>query len=284
MASPIKRNRKTKRDIKTIREGLFAILENDYPQTVRGIFYQAVSRGLVEKTEPEYKGTVCRLLGEMREAGELPFRWIADNTRWMRKPDTYGSLVDMLENSAAFYRRAVWQSQRDYIEIWLEKDALAGVFSDVTYEYDVPLMVTRGYPSTTYIFEAAEEIDRIGKPTFIYYFGDRDPSGVNIYQTVERKLQKWTSGKITFTHAAVTPEQIDEYDLPTRPTKKTDSRAKKFKGESVELDAIPARELRLIVETCILNHIDTDALKGVLMAEEQERKTLEMLAANFTNL
>ena len=179
----------------TIREELFAILKNDHPQTVRGIFYQAVSRGLVEKTEPEYKETVCRLLGEMREAGELPFRWIADNTRWMRKPDTYGSLVDMLENSAAFYRRAIWQSQRDYIEIWLEKDALSGVFSDVTYEYDVPLMVTRGYPSITYIFEAAEEIDRIGKPTFIYYFGDRDPSGLNIFERSNGNCRNGQAGK-----------------------------------------------------------------------------------------
>jgi hypothetical protein len=53
---------------------------------VRGVFYQAVTRGLVAKTEAEYKRTVIRLLGIMRREGELPYGWIADETRWMRKP------------------------------------------------------------------------------------------------------------------------------------------------------------------------------------------------------
>ena len=72
-------------------------LKNDHPMTVRQVYYQLVSQGVIDKTEAEYKGTVCRLLVQMRKANLIPFDWIADNTRWMRKPNTYGSLGEMLQ-------------------------------------------------------------------------------------------------------------------------------------------------------------------------------------------
>jgi hypothetical protein len=49
--------------------------------TVRQVFYQMVSRGLIEKTEREYRSTVVRFLTNMGLAHELPFAWIADNSR-----------------------------------------------------------------------------------------------------------------------------------------------------------------------------------------------------------
>jgi hypothetical protein len=74
----------------------------------------------------------------MRLGGEIPFAWITDSTRWMRKPRTYSSIADMLERTV-IYRRALRDSSPVYVEIWLEKDALAGVLYDVTAVYDVPL-------------------------------------------------------------------------------------------------------------------------------------------------
>ncbi len=80
----------------------------------------------------------------MRRARELPFHWIADNTRWMRKPTTHDGLSDLLQDTAQLYRRSLWSNQSAYVEIWLEKDALSGVLYPITQEFDVPLMVTRG--------------------------------------------------------------------------------------------------------------------------------------------
>src|SRR5215472_4395620 len=123
------RSRSTRRsqdEIARIRRELYEVLEADNPMTVRQLFYQLVSRGVIAKTEAEYKQTVVRLLGVMRRAGELPFSWLADNTRWMRKPRTYRSMKDMLELTTQTYRRALWSDQGAYVEIWLEKDALAG--------------------------------------------------------------------------------------------------------------------------------------------------------------
>ena len=67
--SPTRRPRRSKMEMEKIRNGMYNILAEQHPATVRGTFYQAVSRGLVGKTEAEYKTTVGRLLTEMRRAG-----------------------------------------------------------------------------------------------------------------------------------------------------------------------------------------------------------------------
>src|SRR5262249_53563206 len=114
--------------------------------TVRQVFYQATIHGLVEKAESGY-GKVQTDLTLMRRAGELPYAYLADNTRWQRKPRSYNSVKDALRETAQFYRKALWTDADSYVEIWLEKDALAGVVLPVTAMYDVPLMVARGYAS-----------------------------------------------------------------------------------------------------------------------------------------
>ena len=282
---PIKRRRRTTSDLEDIRGAIYETLAGDNPATVRQVFYRLVSSGVIEKTEAEYKNTVCRLLTIMRREGELPFGWIADNTRWMRKPRTYSSLEDVLEQTANFYRRALWDDQDVYVEVWLEKDALSGVLYPITEGWDVPLMVTRGYPSLSFLYSAADNIRDIGKPTFIYYLGDYDPSGVNIPQVVERNLHELAPGaSISFQRIAVNPDQIRSMELLTRPTKMTDSRAKNFRGESVEVDAIPPGVLKQLVEDSIVAHVDEQALRTVEIAEESERNLLLKIAANYQTM
>jgi hypothetical protein len=280
--SPIKRDRRTKRELGTIREALYQTLAADNPATVRQIFYRLVSANVIEKTEAAYKTTVCRLLALMRREGALPFGWIADNTRWMRKPRTYSSIEDALKRTAEFYRRALWDEQKAYVEVWLEKDALAGVLYPITAEWDVPLMVTRGYPSLSFLYAAAQHIRETDKQTFIYYLGDHDPIGVNIPELVERELREMADADITFERLAVNPEQIHSFNLQTRPTKTTDSRAKSFKGESVEVDAIPPATLRNLVNTAIVKHIDQRALEVLQIAEESERGLLASFAEHWS--
>ena len=63
--------------------------------------------------------------------------------------------------------------------------------------------------------------------------------------------------------------------LPTRPTKLTDSRAKKWTGgDGVELGAIPARQLRELVRKCIERHVDKRKLETLKVAEASEREML----------
>ena len=270
-----KRSRRTKAVVTSIRDAIREILEEDNPQTVRQVFYALTVRGVITKAEIEYQRTVIRLLVEMREAGKIPFDWIADNTRWMRKPTTYIGLDACLKNTANFYRRDLWAAMPVYVEVWCEKDALAGVLMEETEPYDVPLMVAKGYASISFLHSAAEVIEAKGKPAYIYHFGDLDPSGVDAARDIEAKLRRYApTAEIYFERPAVTREQVEQWNLPTRPTKMTDTRAKKFAGTSVELDAIPARQLRELVRSCIERHVNQEQLAVLRAAEQSERETL----------
>ena len=181
----------------------------------------------------------------------------------------------MLSVTAVTYRRAIWDSQPAYVEIWLEKDALAGVVYEETGHWDVPLMVTRGYPSVSYLYEAADAIREQKKPAYLYYFGDLDPSGVDITRTVERGIREFAPNvDLFFQRVAVNPQQVEELGLPTRPTKESDSRSKSFSGESVEVDAIPPTHLSELVKGCIEKHIDRKLLRRTRKVEAAERETL----------
>src|SRR6516164_1730135 len=133
-ASQIRRIRATKAEVAARREALLDIIEAGRPMTVRQVFYQATVRGLVEKAESGY-AKVQTDLTVMRRAGELPYDWLADNTRWQRKPRTFNSVEDALRDTAALYRKNLWQDAGSYVEIWLEKDALSGVLYPVTSMY-----------------------------------------------------------------------------------------------------------------------------------------------------
>ena len=281
-------SRRTKAEIDHIKLSIYGLCERYRPMTVRQLFYALTVEQVIPKTEGAYKNIVCRLTKEMRLAGELPWHWLADHTRWMRKPDTYGSLDDCLEQAQLAYRRALWDPNTNdqYVEVWLEKDALAGVLSPVTEEYDVPLMVTRGYPSLSYQHSAAMGIKQqlaargtYGEAT-IYYFGDFDPSGADISRSTEQRLREFVgnrqSGWLNFKRVAVNHDQIAEMNLPTRPTKTTDSRSKKFGFDfSCEVDAIRPDALRQMVRDCITDHIDPDQIAVIQETEQQERQLLE---------
>ena len=286
--SPTKRTRRTKAEMEALRSALYEIVAQAAPASVRQVFYQAVSRGLVEKNEAEYKNTVCRLLADMRLQGEMPYGWIADGTRWQRKPKTHAGLRDALGDIHRTYRRNLWDNQDAYIEIWCEKEALAGVIYEVTARYDVPLMVTRGYPSLSFLASAAEdiEIEGMDSDVFIYYFGDFDPSGLDIARNVEERLDEMASDTfINFERSAVTADQVDEMALPLRPTKRHDTRARNWVGGSVELDAIEPDTLRTMVAGCIEQHVDPDALNVMQIVEAEERDQLERLInRDFTEM
>lgn len=252
------------------------------PMTVRQMFYRMSTSGYVEKTENGYR-RVQRCLLEMRRADAIPYSWIADNTRWIRRPTSYGSMSEALENWQRNYRRDIWDYQDSHVEIWLEKDALSGVLYDITGEYGVPMPVTRGYSSETFLYDAADILKAIEKPIYIYHFGDFDPSGRDAARDIADKLRGF-GAVFEFIEAAVTERQVIEMQLPTRPTKQTDTRAGAWLAsgqESVELDAIPPNILRRMVRSIIEGHIDPVELAYVRKVEAEERARIGEIARHF---
>src|SRR5215472_15117712 len=249
----------------------------------QAVFYQATVRGLVEKAESGY-GKVQTDLTLMRRDGSLSYGWLADNTRWQRKPRTFNGVEEALKATAAFYRKNLWRDADAYVEIWLEKDALSGVVYPVTSMYDVPLMVARGYASLSFLYSAAEAINELDVPAYIYHLGDFDPSGVNAGEKIEETLRELApDAEITFERIAVTPEQIANWDLPTRPTKASDTRSKNFGEISVELDAIEPNQLRTLVQEAIELHLPPEQFEILKAAEESERDVITRLVGKVTH-
>ena len=248
------------------------------PVTVRQIFYRLSTLEAVDKSERGYK-VVGRLCTQMRLDGEIPFSYFADNTRWMRRPRTYNTIEEALELTAQTYRKSLWQNQTAAAEIWLEKEALAGVIYPVTSLWDVPLMVVKGYPSVTFLHTAASQMKNDyfhhNRITKIFYLGDRDPSGLDIFRNITERIPEFAQNTpIIFSHVAVTPAQVRRWQLPSRPTKKKDSRAKDFEGESVELDAILPSDLRQLVTDCIEKVIDSSQLEQLREIEKMEKESV----------
>ena len=121
------------------------------------------------------------------------------------------------------------------------------------------------------------------KPCFIYHFGDFDPSGVNAAEKIEETLRDLApTAEIHFERMAVTPRQIVEWELPSRPTKSSDSRSKAWTGgNSVELDAISPDDLRELVRRCIEHHLPRAQLEALKVAEESEREALVAFAEEW---
>lgn len=261
-ASQIKRHRSSRVEIAARRAALYQIVRIGQPMTVRQVYYQATVHGIVDKTEAGYTKVQTDLV-LMRRAGQLPYEWLADNTRWTRKPRTFDGVQHALDETARLYRKSLWVNAGTYVEVWLEKDALAGVVMPVTALYDVPLMVARGYASLSFLHTAAEYMARLDVPIFIYHLGDFDPSGVNAGEKIRETLHELApNADITFKRIGVTEAQIAQWNLPTRPTKTSDTRAKRFGSDiSVELDAIEPRQLRNLVEDYINEHLPQDELR-----------------------
>lgn len=280
--SPIKRQRRrrSQAELKALDGALAEIVAEIEPATVRQVFYQAVVRGLVPKDEARGYKLVQRRLLKLRESGEVPYGWITDNVRIVRGHNRYEGPDDYARVAAEFYRRDYWAESPVNVEVWLEKDALAGVLvPTVVDECGLDLHVTRGYASVSYLQSAADFIKRDGRPTFVYLLTDFDPSGLGIADTVTVELMNRSyPTEVHVERLAVDREQIDEYGLPTRPTKTTDSRARKFMQQhgtgSVELDAIPPAILRSLVRDSIERHMDPDKLRVLKLAEEEERDVL----------
>ncbi len=278
--SPIKRKRRTKAEIMVLDLALAEIVAEVEPATVRQVFYQAVVRGLVPKDETEGYRLVQRRLLSLRERGTIPYGWITDNARIVRRRARWQSPDEFAREAAARYRKDYWAEAEVRVEVWLEKDALAGVLlPTVVDECGLDLYVTRGFASVSYLQEAAEFIEEDGRQTFVYLLTDLDPSGLSIAETVECELvERAVTNPPEVERIAVTREQIDRYGLPTRPTKANDSRAATFVKEhgtgSVELDAIPPDTLRELVRSHIEDHMDSDQLRILKLAEREERRLL----------
>lgn len=239
--------------------------------TVRQLYYQLVTRGY-PKTEAFY-GRAQRELLHMRQEGVLSYNMIIDNSRRRIKYPTFDTGMEALDSWMQHYKQNVWSGLDTYCEIWLEKRALEAVFRDVCYEYDVPLCVSSGFASESFIHQAAEQMKAIGKRSVVYYFSDYDPSGLALSNAVRGKLPRFGVRNFDFARVALSQEQINTYSLPMRETKKS-NHSRGFDGDSCELDALNPRVLKQLISGCINDLIPAHHMRNIQVEQEVQLQTL----------
>ena len=280
--SRTKRTRRTNAEMESLLDAVKSELASTSERmTIRHLFYRLANNAkAIAKTEAAYSN-LCRHLSVWRKAGEIPYSAFVDSTRWYYGTTGFSSVEEALHDCAASYRKNLWRTEGRHVEVWCEKETIASLLSAAAARYGVQVFVCRGFASLSSLWDAAESFKgyrEAGHDVHLLYFGDRDPSGVLVDQTLERTFRDTFNVKIDLRRVAVTPEQIEQYNLPTRPTKTGTTHARGFVGESVEIDAMEPAELHRLVDDALSGFIDARALEAAKVAEESERSIIMRLA------
>ncbi len=254
-----------------------AVLERERPMTLRALYYRLASAGHLPATDQGYN-RLKRLMARLREAGEVPVTgWLVDRVRSTLKPSSWSGLADFGDTVRHAYRKDLWARMPHHIEVFVEKDAIAGTIQPVTYEYDVALNVIRGDVSISFAGEIAALWAEVEKPITVYYLGDYDPSGFGIEAELRDKLARYSGKECTWVRLGVTAGDFLDFNLMPLPVKKSSRSAafvREYGTDCAEVDALPPGELRQRVQTAIESHIDQDRWERLKRVEQLEQQTL----------
>lgn len=162
-----------------------------YVLTLRQLHYQFVGH------DPKYVNhdTAYKKLGSIlddcRYAGVIDWDAFEDRGRTPFIPYSADDLADGLTDLKNQYRINRQDGQTRYVELWTEKDALSGILKRSTSKYHIQLVVNKGYTSSSAIYAAYERVIKHileGRRVTILYFGDHDPSGLDMIRDVTDRL------------------------------------------------------------------------------------------------
>lgn len=278
------------------------IIENYLGQglrlTLRQLYYQLVTRNFITNEEKSYKN-LSTLVSDARLAGLMDWDAIEDRVRQPRLPTQWDSIQDLVEAAVSGYRLPRWEGQDYYVELWVEKDALAGVLRPLASEFHVTMMVNRGYSSQSAMYESAgrfkenayeDDDDGDGnrsqkKEPLLFYLGDHDPSGEDMVRDIRDRMQTFGVYDLTVEKLALTWEQIRQYNPPPNPAKISDPRAAayiaKHGNNSWEVDALPPELLARIIRAAFLPVVDMNKMKKITAKEERDKIALRKVAENL---
>lgn len=269
--------------IATANAIIAAYADMDLRLTLRQLYYQFVAHHDLPNTEKSYKN-LGRLLSDARLAGLVDWDAIEDRGRVPSIWSQWASIQDRVDQAVDNFRLPRWAGQENYAELWVEKQALAGVLEGVAYAHHATLMVNKGYSSQSAMYEAAKRFIRKGRRhdnLHLFYLGDMDPSGEDMVRDVRERLDMFGVRNLTVTKIALTMDQVEEYGPPPNPAKLSDSRAREYIAKwgrsSWEVDALdPATLVELITEA-FDGVLDRKRMDRVIRREDKQREKLQAL-------
>lgn len=277
--------RKTLQLIDLINEVGQEYQDRGYVLTLRQMYYQLVARGYIENSQRSYKN-VGKTISDGRTAGLIDWDIITDRLRGIRGQSHEIGPANALWRWAQDYAIDKWNAQPNYVEVWVEKDALIDVVGRACDAIDTPYTSDRGYTSTTEIRNAAQRfISHNGKNgRYILYLGDHDPSGVDMTRDIKDRLALF-GANVEVRRIALTMEQIRTYNPPPAFAKAGDARTPNYikeHGASVwEVDALDPEILHDLIQAEIEKLIDIPLYNAAFDLEQEQRKQLLNMAVNY---
>lgn len=278
-----------------------------YDLTLRQLYYQFVAHDLfpedrrwtwtgkrwvrdpngTKNAPPNYKwlGT---FINDGRLAGLIDWNSIVDRTRQHESNPHWDSPADIIESAAEDYAIDSRDGQDNYLEVWVEKDALVGVIERACCPLDIGYMSCRGYVSQSAMWRAAMRFipqERNGKVcTILLHLGDHDPSGIDMTRDIQDRLAMFGS-EVEVRRIALNMEQVEKYQPPPNPAKTTDSRyvsyISEYGEESWELDALDPRVLTELITNKVADYTDEDKREFLIKKQENERQEIREIADNW---
>lgn len=277
--------RKTRDLIRQANSIIDELRAEGYTLTVRQLYYQFVSRGLLENKQTNYQ-RLASVIDDGRKAGLIDWEAIEDRTRYLRRITTYTDPATFLRQQTKYYwAQDLWRDQDVYCEVWVEKDALLGVIEQPCLEWRVPYFACRGYASSSELYKAGKRFKRQaanGKRGIIFHLGDHDPSGIDMTRVNDDSVQTFSDyAEVEVRRLALNMDQIEQYDPPPNPAKESDSRFEAYAAEhgeqSWELDAL---------SPAVLDQLIRDAIEGVVDEErfDAAREIEDGMKAELNNI
>lgn len=195
--------------------------------------------------------------------------------------------AEIIHTAAKQFLTDKWATQKYRVEVWIEKEALAGVFERVCNSLDVPFFCCRGYTSQSEMWVAAQRLIRhteAGQYAYILHFGDHDPSGIDMTRDIRDRLALFECD-MELERMALNMDQVEQYKPPPNPAKETDSRftgyIRRFGDESWELDALEPQLLADLVRRRVRELIEAVPWNKAVNAEKKQRQLLEKVSTRW---
>jgi len=263
--------------------------QQGYALTLRQLYYQFVARDLIANNTQSYK-RLGSIINDGRLTGAIDWSAIEDRTRNLHELSHWRGPQEIIGACAKQFLIDKWATQPCRVEVWIEKEALAGVFERVCDALQVPFFSCRGYTSQSEMWAAGQRLQRIrrqGQTPIILHFGDHDPSGIDMTRDIMDRL-KLFAGSIHLERLALNMGQVEEFQPPPNPAKTTDSRYAQYiqvyGDESWELDALEPDTLAGLVRQFIDTIRDRASWADAVAEEEEHRRLLEAASSNWQEL
>ena len=258
--------------------------------TLRQLYYQFVSRGMIPNKQREYK-KLGSVISDGRLAGLIDWEAIEDRTRYVRRNSHFADPADVIRAARYSFQLDHWEGQEYRVEVWIEKEALTGVISGICEQLDVPYFACKGYVSQSEMWKAAQRLLHhleMGRAPVIIHLGDHDPSGIDMTRDIIDRNEVFEADMVEVERIALNMDQVEEYNPPPNPAKLSDTRSSgyisKYGNESWELDALEPRVLRRLIEEKVVLYRDDRIYQDVLNQESEYIEILKRVERDWQSL